>query len=235
MIFPCWCVTNSNLDVELMKHLQSLHWLFPTEENKFAKPVRKEPQSADARTSTFNQLRIRHRAGLPVGFMQYSAPWKGATLPASKRIQLRCWLWSVWNESTINFLKERWGSSCHACSAGGRTSKAHRGYVLSLSRDIKYRVIFNRYILRDYRIMMFLWRNRGLDKLVLQMRFAIAFSRIKTSLIKIVGFLLNKVPIGKSPAVIRAIAWQRLGDKHLREPLMNQFTDDHVRHRASKS
>ena len=101
-----------------MKHLQSLHWLFPTEENKFAKPVRKEPQSADARTSTFNQLRIRHRAGLPAGFMQYSAPWKGATLPASKRIQLRCWLWSVWNESTINFLKERWGSSCHACSAG---------------------------------------------------------------------------------------------------------------------
>ena len=37
-------------------------------------------------------------------------------------------------------------------------------------------------------------------------------------------------PIDKKPALVQVLAWRRIGDKPLPEPMMNQFTDAYMRH-----
>ena len=37
-------------------------------------------------------------------------------------------------------------------------------------------------------------------------------------------------PIDNKPAVVQVMAWRRIGDKPLPEPMMGQFTDAYMRH-----
>ena len=39
-----------------------------------------------------------------------------------------------------------------------------------------------------------------------------------------------KVPIDNNPALDQTMAWRRIGDKPLSEPMLTQFTDAYIRH-----
>ena len=39
-----------------------------------------------------------------------------------------------------------------------------------------------------------------------------------------------KSPIDNNPALVQVMAWRRIGDKPLHEPMMAQFTDAYMRH-----
>ena len=41
---------------------------------------------------------------------------------------------------------------------------------------------------------------------------------------------LNFCPIDNKPALVQVMAWRRIGDKPLSEPMMTQFSDAYIRH-----
>ena len=42
--------------------------------------------------------------------------------------------------------------------------------------------------------------------------------------------LVHRSPIDNKSALVRVMAWRRIGDKPLPEPMMTQFTDAYMRH-----
>ena len=49
-------------------------------------------------------------------------------------------------------------------------------------------------------------------------------------LIKISLKFFPRSPIAKKPALVHVMAWPRIGDKPLPEPMMVQFTEAYMRH-----
>ena len=49
-------------------------------------------------------------------------------------------------------------------------------------------------------------------------------------LIKISLKFVPKGPIANNPSLVEIMAWRRIGDKPLSEPMLTQFTDAHMRH-----
>ena len=49
-------------------------------------------------------------------------------------------------------------------------------------------------------------------------------------LIKISLKFVPKGPIDNDPALVKIMAWRRIGDKLLSEPLLTRFTDAYMRH-----
>ena len=47
--------------------------------------------------------------------------------------------------------------------------------------------------------------------------------------------LVPKVPIDNNPALVWMMAWRRIGDKPLSEPVLTRFTDAYMRHYEEKS
>ena len=41
---------------------------------------------------------------------------------------------------------------------------------------------------------------------------------------------VSRIPIDNKPALVQVMAWRRIGDKLLPEPMMTQFTDSYMRH-----
>ena len=52
-------------------------------------------------------------------------------------------------------------------------------------------------------------------------------------LIKISLKFVPKGPIDNDPALVKIMAWRRIGDKPLSEPMLALFTDAYMRHSAS--
>ena len=48
--------------------------------------------------------------------------------------------------------------------------------------------------------------------------------------IKISLTFVPRSPIDNKPALVQVMAWRRIGDKPLPEPMMAQFTDAYMRH-----
>ena len=48
--------------------------------------------------------------------------------------------------------------------------------------------------------------------------------------IKISLKFVPRSPVENKPALVQAMAWRRIGDKPLPEPMMAQFTDAYMRH-----
>ena len=46
---------------------------------------------------------------------------------------------------------------------------------------------------------------------------------------------VHKGPIDNKPALVQIMAWRRIGDKPLSEPMMAQFSDAYMRLSASMS
>ena len=49
-------------------------------------------------------------------------------------------------------------------------------------------------------------------------------------LIKISLTFVPRSPIDNKPALVQVMAWRRIGDKSLPEPMMAEFTDAYMRH-----
>ena len=65
---------------------------------------------------------------------------------------------------------------------------------------------------------------------ILQMTFSNAFSWMFSILIQISLKFVPKGPIDNKWALDQVMAWRRIGDKPLPEPMLIQFTDAYMRH-----
>ena len=56
------------------------------------------------------------------------------------------------------------------------------------------------------------------------------FNEIDRILIQISMKYVPRSPIDNKPALVQVMAWRRIGDKPLPEPMMNQFSEAYIRH-----